>query len=161
MTALQNPALITPQDLLEHWQGHRGLTRKTIEAFPEDQLFSFQPAKPMRSFGTMMIELLGMVEPPLEGFKSGEFSTVLTDYSGIDSKTALLEAWDKMTVSLERDWKEVRPERLLAQESAYGFPARPLFHLALYLMDNEIHHRAQGYVYLRLLGIEPPPFYQR
>ena len=161
MTTLNAPALITPQELLEHWQGHRGLTRKTIEAFPEDQLFTFQPAPPMRFFGSMMIEILGMVEPTLEGFKTGEWSTVMTDYSKLDSKTALLEAWDEMTATLERAWKEMSSERLLAQESAYGFPVRPLFHLALYLIDNEIHHRAQGYVYLRLLGIEPPSFYQR
>jgi uncharacterized damage-inducible protein DinB len=29
------------------------------------------------------------------------------------------------------------------------------------LNHNEIHHRGQGYVYLRTLGIEPPPFYER
>ena len=28
-------------------------------------------------------------------------------------------------------------------------------------IDNEIHHRGQGYVYLRALGKEPPPFYER
>ncbi|MFD1732208.1 DinB family protein [Deinococcus malanensis] len=28
-------------------------------------------------------------------------------------------------------------------------------------MENEIHHRGQGFVYLRLLGIEPPAFYER
>ena len=33
--------------------------------------------------------------------------------------------------------------------------------LILYVIDNEIHHRGQGYVYLRALGIEPPPFYER
>jgi uncharacterized damage-inducible protein DinB len=31
----------------------------------------------------------------------------------------------------------------------------------LYVIDNEIHHRAQGYVYLRAMGIAPPPFYER
>jgi uncharacterized damage-inducible protein DinB len=31
----------------------------------------------------------------------------------------------------------------------------------LYFLDNEIHHRAQGFVYLRELGIEPPAFYRR
>jgi uncharacterized damage-inducible protein DinB len=31
----------------------------------------------------------------------------------------------------------------------------------LYLVDNEVHHRAQGYVYLRSLGIEPPMFWDR
>jgi uncharacterized damage-inducible protein DinB len=24
-----------------------------------------------------------------------------------------------------------------------------------------VHHRGQGYVYLRALGIEPPPFWER
>jgi uncharacterized damage-inducible protein DinB len=31
----------------------------------------------------------------------------------------------------------------------------------LYFIDNEVHHRGQGYVYLRALGIEPPPFWER
>ncbi|MGZ5248500.1 MAG: DinB family protein [Flavitalea sp.] len=30
-----------------------------------------------------------------------------------------------------------------------------------YFIDNEIHHRGQGYVYLRSLGIEPPFFWDR
>ena len=30
-----------------------------------------------------------------------------------------------------------------------------------YLIDNEVHHRGQGYVYLRELGVEPPAFYER
>lgn len=30
-----------------------------------------------------------------------------------------------------------------------------------YFIDNEIHHRGQGYVYLRALGIEPPYFWDR
>jgi uncharacterized damage-inducible protein DinB len=29
------------------------------------------------------------------------------------------------------------------------------------VIDNEIHHRAQGYVYLRALNIEPPHFWER
>jgi uncharacterized damage-inducible protein DinB len=29
------------------------------------------------------------------------------------------------------------------------------------ISSNEIHHRGQGYVYLRALGIEPPRFYER
>ena len=29
-------SFITPEGLLEHWQGHRRLTRRVIAAFPED-----------------------------------------------------------------------------------------------------------------------------
>lgn len=153
-------AIITPSELLAHWQGHRGLTRRTLELFPEESLFEFQPAPPMRSFGTMTLELLGMVRPTLEGFTSGEWSTNM-DIKGIDTKTKLLEAWDATAIYLADTWPSIPTSRLLEEESAYGFPVRPLFHLALYLIDNEIHHRAQGFVYLRLLGIEPPSFYQR
>ncbi|MGO3807708.1 MAG: DinB family protein [Sphingobacterium sp.] len=31
----------------------------------------------------------------------------------------------------------------------------------MYFVDNEIHHRGQGFVYLRSLGIEPPHFWER
>ncbi|MEX6688230.1 DinB family protein [Danxiaibacter flavus] len=37
----------------------------------------------------------------------------------------------------------------------------PAYSSLLYFIDNEIHHRAQGYVYLRSLGIQPPFFWDR
>jgi len=30
-----------------------------------------------------------------------------------------------------------------------------------YAINNEIHHRGQGYAYLRALGVEPSPFWER
>ena len=45
--------------------------------------------------------------------------------------------------------------------NAFGQYTGVLHDLILYVIDNEIHHRGQGYVYLRALGIEPPPFYER
>ena len=45
--------VITPEALLEHWEGHRRLTRRVIEAFPEDQLFSFSVGS-MRPFGLQL-----------------------------------------------------------------------------------------------------------
>ena len=41
MTAAQgvtSPVFIAAPALLDHWQGHRSLTRRVIEAFPDDQL---------------------------------------------------------------------------------------------------------------------------
>ena len=35
-------AVAIPADaLLDHWQGHRRVTRRVIEAFPEDALFNY------------------------------------------------------------------------------------------------------------------------
>jgi uncharacterized damage-inducible protein DinB len=36
---------MTSEQLLEHWQGHRNLTRRVIEAFPEKDLFEFSIAE--------------------------------------------------------------------------------------------------------------------
>ena len=45
--------------LLEHWQGHRRLTRRVIEAFPADRLFSYSIGN-MRPFGAMAMEMIGI-----------------------------------------------------------------------------------------------------
>ena len=66
--------LTTPQTLFKHWQAHRKITRAAIELFPEDQLFSFQPAPPMRSFGDLMNEVIGMVPSTMTGAENNDFS---------------------------------------------------------------------------------------
>ena len=38
--------------LLDHWQGHRRVTRRVIEAFPEDALFNYSIGG-MRPFAAM------------------------------------------------------------------------------------------------------------
>src|SRR5690606_13436353 len=52
---------MTPEELLRHWQSHRGLTRRMIEAYPEDQLFSFTVGG-MRPFGKLALEMISMAE---------------------------------------------------------------------------------------------------
>ena len=45
--------------------------------------------------------------------------------------------------------------------NAFGQYPGVLHNLILYVIDNEVHHRGQGYVYLRALKMEPPAFYDR
>ena len=51
------PQLMTPDQFLTHWQGHRRLTRRVLEAFPEEQLWSFSVGG-MRPFGALVLEML-------------------------------------------------------------------------------------------------------
>ena len=151
-----NTALTTPATLLEHWQGHRRVTRQTIELFPEDQLFSFEPAAPMRSFGALMIEVTGMIAPTLKGAETGDFSWEWL--VSLTSKTELLEAWDANTTQINEAFARIPETRWTETVNAYNF-TQPMSDFIIYLLENEIHHRAQGYVYLRLLKLEPPFFY--
>jgi len=58
-------------------------------------------------------------------------------------------------------WPKIPAAHFADTVTAFGSYTGKLHDLFLYVIDNEIHHRGQGYVYLRALGIEPPPFYER
>ena len=58
--------VITPEALLEHWQGHRRITRRVIEAFPEKELFEYSIGG-MRPFAVLATEMLKMAVPIARG----------------------------------------------------------------------------------------------
>jgi uncharacterized damage-inducible protein DinB len=149
---------ITPDALLEHWQGHRRLTRRMIDVFPEDQLFTFSIGG-MRTFGELALEIATMGVPMLRGVVSEDWS--FSSSRDARPKQEILRLWDESTEQLETLWKQIPAERFQETMTAFGQYTDKLYNLILYVIDNEIHHRGQGYVYLRALGVEPPPFYER
>lgn len=149
---------ITSEALLEHWQGHRRLTRRVIEAFPADELFRFTIGG-MRTFGAIAQELQAMAEPTVRGIATGEWDAYAP--AALPGRDELLRAWDGSTAAIDRIWPDIRPERFEERMKAFGEYEGRGRELVMYVMDNEIHHRGQGYVYLRALGIEPPPFWER
>ena len=148
---------IAPPDLLSHWQGHRRLTRRVIEAFPDDKLFTFSLGG-MRPFGALAMEMIGMTIPMVQGAVSGSWTMPSHDAK---SKADVLALWDESTAQLNTSWAQLAPARFAETVTAFGQYTDRLHNLILYVIDNEIHHRGQGYVYLRALGVEPPPFYER
>lgn len=149
---------ITPDALLAHWQGHRRLTRRVLDAFPDDKLFTFSVGG-MRPFGVLALEMLTMAVPMVRGSVSGEWTAPTS--RDPRPKKDLLSLWDESTAQLNTLWPQIPPERFQETLTAFGQYTGVLHDLILYVIDNEIHHRGQGYVYLRALGIEPPPFYER
>lgn len=154
---LANP-FITPDALLEHWQAHRRLTRRVIEAFPEQELFDFSVGG-MRPFAALAAELLAMAAPMVRGVATGEWGAYSADVP--KTREEILKQWDASTAEMNALWAKIPAERFQETLTAFGQYTGPAYDLLLYVIDNEIHHRGQGYVYLRALGIEPPPFYDR
>ena len=149
---------IAPDALLAHWQGHRRLTRRVIEAFPEDKLFTFSVGG-MRPFGALALEILGMSAPMVRGVVTGEWDAPRSRDPLPLSE--ILRRWDETTTELETLWSKIPPERFAETTTAFGQYTDKACTLILYVIDNEIHHRGQAYVYLRALGVEPPPFFER
>jgi hypothetical protein len=151
-------AFITPEALLAHWQGHRRLTRRVIEAFPDDKLFTFSVGG-MRPFGELTLEMVTMGVPMVRGAVSGQWNASLN--RDPRPKSEVLRLWDENTTQLNDLFPKIPPQRFQETETAFGQYTDVLHNLILYVIDNEIHHRGQGYVYLRALGIDPPAFYER
>jgi uncharacterized damage-inducible protein DinB len=154
----ESTPFLTPDALLAHWQGHRRLTRRVIDAFPDDKLFTFAIGG-MRTFGELAMEIVTMGVPMIRGVVSGEWNTSWSREPR--PKEEILRLWDESTEQLEALWRQIPPQQFQETMTAFGQYTDVLHNLILYVIDNEIHHRGQGYVYLRALGIEPPPFYER
>ncbi len=152
------PVVITPEAFLAHWQGHRRLTRRVIAAFPTDE-FSSLSIGGMRPFSALAAEMLGMAGPTTHGVLTGNWEEYAV--SKATSQADILAAWDETTTELDRVFPQIPIAKFGETVTAFGQWTMPVHDLFHYVIDNEIHHRGQGYVYLRALGIEPPHFWER
>jgi uncharacterized damage-inducible protein DinB len=151
--------------ILSHWQGHRKLTRRIIEAFPDDKLFTYSIGG-MRPFSEMVNELMGVAEAGIQDI----FKNIPTPVAEIghhsgkvlaNTKEEILNLWDDVTYKINTLWPLIPQQRFQETMSAFGLYEGIVSDIILYWIDNEIHHRGQAYVYLRSLGIEPAPFWDR
>lgn len=156
----QTSTTLTPNELLEHWQGHRNLTRRVIEAFPEAKLFNHAIGG-MRTFAEMAAELLAIAGPGLREIATGEEAELYENMDFRHSKSEILRLWDEATEEIDSIWRQIPAERFHEQITTFGQYEGTVISSILYFIDNEIHHRGQGYVYLRSLGVEPPYFWER
>lgn len=159
-TKKQVISVITSRELLQHWQGHRSLTRKVIEAFPEKAFFEYSIGG-MRPFAAMVQELLAIAVPGLREIVGHGTEKLYEHVKETTSKESILSMWDEATTELNTYWSKLPDERFHDMILTFGQYEGTVYSSIFYFIENEIHHRAQGYVYLRSLGIEPPAFWDR
>ena len=153
--------VVTADELLSNWQGHRRLTRRVIEAFPEEALFQFSVGG-MRPFAELAQEFIRMAVPIVNGVATGKWEAWDPSKAARPAtKSELLSLWDAQTAELDETFPKIPQHRFSEVDKAFGQWEGPGIATIQYAIDNEIHHRGQGYVYLRALGIEPPPFWER
>lgn len=151
--------------ILNHWQGHRRLTRLVIEAFPEEELFNYAIGG-MRPFAVMVHEMISIADAGIQDLFHNTSTPLaeLSHHSGkclACTKEEVLNLWDDVTHKIDTLWPLVPQQRFHEMMLAFGKFEGITSDLVLYWIDNEIHHRGQGYVYLRSLEIEPPAFWAR
>lgn len=159
-TTATSPKFLNSQQILEHWQGHRNLTRRTIEAFPEKELFEFSIGG-LRPFAKLAVELISIGGPGTKGIVEQQMEPYDDEKFVPKTKAELLEKWDEETEVINLYFAQITEERFQESFNLFGQYEFPVYQNILYFIDNEVHHRGQGFVYLRALGIEPPFFWER
>lgn len=160
MDTLTTTSILSKEQLLRHWLGHRFVTRRVIEAFPETDFFEFSIGG-MRTFSGLTSELLSIAVPALKAIISRDSTPYSEEGSQLTTKAEYLQKWDEATEEIIRLWPHIKEEDFEKTFKLFGQYEFPIYQNILYFIDNEIHHRGQGYVYLRALGIEPPFFWER
>lgn len=159
-TITNTPAVLSKEQLLRHWLGHRFVTRRVIEAFPEKEFFEFSIGG-MRPFAALASELLSIAGPALRSIISREITPYVEETFVFNTKQEYLQKWDDETNEIITLWPQIKEQDFEETFKLFGQYEFPIYQNILYFIDNEIHHRGQGYVYLRALGIEPPFFWER
>lgn len=152
--------VITKDQLLAHWQGHRNLTRRVIEAFPEKEFFEFSIGG-MRTFAELSMELLAIAAPGIREVATENSEQLNEHFDHQNKKANILKKWDEDTEEINKYWEQLPIERFQEHLKLFGQYEGTGMNQISYFIDNEIHHRGQGYVYLRALGIQPPFFWER
>ncbi|RZK50419.1 MAG: damage-inducible protein DinB [Pedobacter sp.] len=152
--------IISKAELLNHWQGHRALTRRVIELFPESEFFTFSIGG-MRTFSQLVAELIAIGAPAMKGIINRAVEPFHEESKSFTTKSQFLAQWDLDTVEINKYWELLKEEEFNETFNLFGEYEFPIIQNILYFIDNEVHHRGQGYVYLRALNIEPPFFWER
>jgi uncharacterized damage-inducible protein DinB len=161
--ATRPEGIMSPDILCDHWQGHRRLTRRLIEAFPEEKFFTYSLGG-MRPCAKLVMEMIRLAALGIHGLvtRDWEVSNELkrfTEPAMPATQEGILRLWDEVTDLIDDFFEDVQPSRLNDIEVVFGQFETPVYGSMLYWIENEVHHRGQAYVYLRSLGIEPPAFW--
>jgi len=106
-------------------------------------------------------EFIRMAVPIAQGVATGKWAEFDQSKPKANTKSDLLRIWDEQTAKLDEAFAQIPAHRFTQVDKAFGQWEGRGIDTIRYAIDNEIHHRGQGYVYLRALGIEPPPFWER
>lgn len=145
--------------LREHFARFRGVTLQTLDLVPDDKL-SWRPAEGLRSFADVFLHIAQAQDFYIRGFfvSDWNFSRLKPPAEPL-GRALLRERLDQaQAITLEK-LNAVDPGWLDYLVPVPNVPVQwPLRGWLWYLVEHEVHHKAQLALYLRQIGVLPPFF---
>jgi uncharacterized damage-inducible protein DinB len=149
----------TVSDIREHLERFRAVTLQTLEWVPEDRL-RWSPQEGLRPFDEQFLHLARTEEYHVRGLLLGDWSRerYFTRPSPLTKEALRRVLNETRTVTLD-ELDRLDPSRLDEQVMVPEVPVSwTLRGWLWYLVEHEVHHKAQLALYLRLVGVVPPFF---
>ncbi|HXE74800.1 MAG TPA: DinB family protein [Candidatus Xenobia bacterium] len=143
----------------EHLERYRGVTLQTLEMVPEDKL-PWYPSVAQFSFAQQFYHIAQVEEFYSRGLFEGDWNTARLEpprqrFTRDELRAKLKEARAYTLGRLDK----LTPAQLEATVRVPNIPVEwPLRSWLWYMLEHEIHHKAQLAVYLRHIDVTPPFF---
>ena len=148
-------------ELFDYWEKVRGRTRRVVDLIPPERLeWTWQPGK--FTLGDL-VRHLAAIERFMYAENARRRPSLYAGHGreladGWDAVRAFFDARHAESMEIFRGLSDADLERRCETPGGASIPVHKWLRL---MVEHEIHHRGQGYVYLRSLGIEPPHFWER
>ena len=166
-SATQTPASVAAvksakQQFLDGFERETAITLKVLNAYPESQseLKPHEKLKTARELAAMFTMEMALVD----GVVRGTYSFPPTPPPVPASWTAVIDAFERVRTSCLDGIRQARDEDLLTGKTTFMLGPKktgdwPTMEFLWFLLCDQIHHRGQLTVYLRLAGGKVPSIY--
>lgn len=162
-TPASMPAVKSPrQQFLDAFERETATTLRVLEAYPESQseLRPHEKSKTARELAAMFT----MEMAAIDAGARGTFTLPRKPPPLPETWTALIAEFERIRESSLEGIRAARDEDLLARKVSFPIGPKklgewPTMEFLWFLLCDQIHHRGQLSVYLRLAGGKVPPIY--
>lgn len=143
----------------EHWQRYRAVTLHTLEFIPENRL-GWRPSRDERSFAEVFAHIAAIEDFYVHGLATGAWEFGRAQIASLPStREGLSTLLREQRRRAEATLATIDEAKLDQPGNVPGIPvAWPVDSWLWYVVEHEVHHKAQLAIYLRAIGIEPPFF---
>ncbi len=145
--------------LREHLDRYRAVTLQTLEYVPDDKL-DWRPAEGLYSLGGHFLHIVQVHDFYLHGLLLGDWDFQrITPYNGPLERHEVQPRLEAARSFAAEHLARLDPAHLNDVMQVPNVPVPwTLRDWLWYLVEHEVHHKAQVALALRLIGIEPPFF---
>ena len=146
-------------NIREHWTRYRDVTLQHLDLLSEDEMH-WRPLPNLFTCGQHVIHILATEQYYFHGLFSGEWSPTRLHFPAtFPSKTELRNEFETIRARTLQAFDTLTDARLGDVMHVPNAPVElPLRWWLWFILEHEIHHKAQLALYLRQLGKVPPFF---